>query len=67
MQGIANSVNKEDLFHLLDIAKMGAQSDITELDDETDQKILDEDSEIDRDKIDFNAAEIKDLLVSLVI
>ena len=66
MQGIANSVNKEDLFHLLDIAKKAAQSNTNELDEDVEETISDKDSKIDEEKIDFNAAEIQNLYVSLI-
>ena len=59
--------NERHLFHLLDIAKKAAQSNTNELDEDVEETISDKDSKIDEEKIDFNAAEIKDLYVSLII
>ena len=59
--------NERHLFHLLDIAKKAAQSNTNELDEDVEETISDKDSKIDEEKIDFNAAEIQNLYVSLII
>ena len=65
MQGFVDVGNKENLLHLLDVAKKAAQSDTTELDDEQDIAISNKDSKIDEEKIHLNASEIKDIYVRL--
>ena len=65
MQGSVDVGNKEHLLHLLDVAKKAAQSDTTELDDEQDEAISNNDSKIDEEKIHLNASEIIDIYVRL--
>ena len=67
MQGYAEAANKECLFHLLDIAKKAAQSNTTEQNDEPDETISDKDSKMDKEKIDLNTVEIRNIYVSLVL
>ena len=66
MQGYAEVANKECLVHLLDIAKKAAQSNTTEQDDEPNETISVEDSKLDKEKIDSNTVEIKNIYVSLI-
>ena len=62
MQGLVDATNKEDLLHLLDVAKKGAQSDKTKLDVQNENS-SNEDAEFDSNKIDINGAEIKNIYV----
>ena len=66
MQGLVDATNKEDLLHLLDVAKKGAQSDKTKLDAQN-ENLSNEDAEFDSKKIDINGAEIKNIYVSPTI
>ena len=66
MQGFVDVGNMDYLLHLLDITKKAAQPGLTQLDDELDETITYEDSEIDREKIDLNASEIRDIYVGLI-
>ena len=70
MQGLVDATNKEDLLHLLDVAKKGAQSDRTKtkLDEENENENLsNEDAEFDSKEIDINGEEIKNIYVSPTI
>ena len=66
MQGFVDVGNMDYLLHLLDITKKAAQPGLTQLDDELDETITYEDSKIDREKIDLNASEIRDIYVGLI-
>jgi hypothetical protein len=66
MQGLVDATNKEDLLHLLDVAKKGAQSDKTKL-DEQNENLSNEDAEFDSKEIDINGEEIKNIYVSPTI
>ena len=67
MQGFVIVGNMDYFLHLLDITRKAAQSGTTQLDDELDETISYEDSNIDKEKIDLNASEIKDIYVRLII
>lgn len=66
MQGFVDVGNMDYLLHLLDITKKAAQPGLSQLDDEIDETITYEDSIIDREKIDLNASEIRDIYVGLI-
>ena len=66
MQGLVDATNKEDLLHLLDVAKKGAQSVKTKL-DEQNENLTNEDAEFDSKEIDINGEEIKNIYVSPTI
>ena len=66
MQGFVDVGNMDYLLHLLEITKKAAQPGLTQLDDELDETITYEDSKIDREKIDLNASEIRDIYVGLI-
>ena len=66
MQGFVIVGNMDYFLHLLDITRKAAQSGTTQLDDELDETISYEDSNIDKEKIDLNASEIKDIYVRLI-
>ena len=66
MQGFVDVGNMDYLLHLLDITKKAAQPGLTQLDDELDETIAYEDSKVDREKIDLNASEIRDIYVGLI-
>ena len=57
---------KEDKSILLDIAKKGAQSVKTKL-DEQNENLTNEDAEFDSKEIDINGGEIKNIYVSPTI
>lgn len=67
MQEYVDIGKTSHLLHHLDVTKRAAQSDTTELDDRPDKKVSDEDSKIEKEKIDLNAAEIRNIYVRLII